>query len=65
MTDRNQEYEAALDTYENSQLSMYVEELLKDIDEMQTSVRHTDSAVILLSWVKDKIATLAKDFKQN
>lgn len=65
MTDRNQEYEAALDTYENSQLSMYVEELLKDIDAMQTSVRHTDSAVILLSWVKDKIATLAKDFKQN
>jgi hypothetical protein len=65
MTDRNQEYEAALDTYENSQLSMYVEELLKDIDDMQTSVRHTDSAVILLSWVKDKIATLAKDFKQN
>jgi hypothetical protein len=64
MTDRNQEYEAALDTYENSQLSMYVEELLKDIDAMQTSVRHTDSAVILLSWVKDKIATLAKDFKQ-
>jgi hypothetical protein len=64
MTDRNQEYEAALDTYENSQLSMYVEELLKDIDDMQTSVRHTDSAVILLSWVKDKIATLAKDFKQ-
>ena len=65
MTDRNQEYEAALDTYENSQLSMYVEELLKDIDAMQTSVRHTDSAVILLSWVKDKIATLAKDFKSN
>ena len=65
MTDRNQEYEDALDTYENSQLSMYVEELLKDIDAMQTSVRHTDSAVILLSWVKDKIATLAKDFKQN
>ena len=65
MTDRNQEYEAALDTYENSQLSMYVEELLKDIDAMQTSVRHTDSAVILLGWVKDKIATLAKDFKQN
>jgi hypothetical protein len=64
MTDRNQEYEDALDTYENSQLSMYVEELLKDIDDMQTSVRHTDSAVILLSWVKDKIATLAKDFKQ-
>jgi hypothetical protein len=65
MTDRNQEYEDALDTYENSQLSMYVEELLKDIDDMQTSVRHTDSAVILLSWVKDKIATLAKDFKHN
>jgi hypothetical protein len=65
MTDRNQEYEDARDTYENSQLSMYVEELLKDIDEMQTSVRHTDSAVILLSWVKDKIATLAKDFKSN
>ena len=65
MTDRNQEYEDARDTYENSQLSMYVEELLKDIDDMQTSVRHTDSAVILLSWVKDKIATLAKDFKSN
>ena len=65
MTDRNQEYEDARDTYENSQLSMYVEELLKDIDDMQTSVRHTDSAAILLSWVKDKIATLAKDFKQN
>lgn len=65
MLDRNQEYEDARDTYENSQLSMYVEELLKDIDAMQTSVRHTDSAVILLSWVKDKIATLAKDFKSN
>ena len=65
MGDRNSEYEDARDTYEQSQLEFFVEELLTEVNAMQTSVRHSDSAVILLGWVKDKIATLAKDFKQQ
>ena len=65
MGDRNAEYEDARDTYEQSQLEYYVEELLAEVDTIQTSVRHSDSAVILLGWVKDKIATLTKEFKSN
>lgn len=65
MTDRNQEYEDARDVYEETQLQYYVEELLQEIDTMQSAVRHSDSAIVLLGWVRDKIATLAKDFKQQ
>ena len=61
---RNQEYEDAVTTYETSQLEYFVEELLKELDDMNSTVRHVDSSVILLGWVKDKIVKLADDFKQ-
>lgn len=65
MTNRNVEYSDALDTYEEAQLDIYVSELLTALNTMKSSVKQTDSGVILLSWVEETVIRLANDFKNN
>ena len=63
MTHRNAEYDDALDTYEESQLDLYVNELLQQIGTMKESIE-SETAMVTLAWVEQTILRLSTDFKQ-
>jgi hypothetical protein len=61
---RHEEYDEARETYDDSQLDMFVSELLEYLKVMKDSLKHTDSAIITLSWVEERVNFLAREFKQ-
>jgi len=64
MNTRNQEFEEAVTTHEDTRLRYFVEELNGELDDIGATL-DTESSKMLLNWVRDKVRALHEDFIED
>ena len=64
MTDRNAEFEDAIDEQQNARLDFFVTELFEGLEDIERTL-DSESSKMLLNWVRDKVRALHEDFNSE